>query len=152
MTTLIVILLGLLIGFYLYAKERPDTFRLERSIIVNAPAEKIFPLINDFHSWVNWSPWEKLDPNMQRTYEGTPSGVGTKYGWTGKGQVGTGSMEITKTESPSSVTIKLDFMKPFEAHNTTVFTLVSKDAGTEVVLPLNGLPAGIYLLRCGSLV
>lgn len=138
MTTLSIIVLGAIIGLFLYAKGRPDTFRLERRIVVAAPAEKIFPLVNDFHSWVNWSPWEGLDPNMKRTYEGAQSGVGTKYAWVGEGKVGAGSMEITNSTPSSAILIKLDFEKPFEAHNITTFTFAPGEGGTEVVWSMEG--------------
>ncbi len=138
MTTLIVIVLGAFIAFYLFIKDRPGTFRMERRILVSAPQDKIFPLVNDFHDWANWSPWEKLDPNMKRTYTGTTSGVGAKYEWEGKGQVGSGSMEITEAAAPSSVTIDLNFMKPFKAQNLTEFSFLSQEGGTEVVWAMSG--------------
>lgn len=119
-------------------KDRPDTFRMERRIVIGASPEKIFLLVNDFHSWANWSPWEKLDPNMKRTYSGTPSGVGTKYEWVGKGQVGSGSMEITAATPPSSLAIDLNFLKPFKAHNLTEFTFIPATSGTEVAWVMSG--------------
>ena len=138
MMTLIIIVLAVLIGFYLYAKDRPDTFRLERLIVIAASPEQVFPLVNDFHSWANWSPWEKLDPNMKRTYTGAQSGLGTKYEWEGKGQAGSGSMEITASVPSSSITIDLSFLKPFKAHNLTEFTFTPKDGGTEVLWAMSG--------------
>ena len=138
MMTLIIIVLAVLIGFYLYAKDRPDTFRLERSIVVGASPEKVFSLVNDFHSWAGWSPWEKLDPNMKRSYTGTPSGLGTKYAWEGKGQAGSGSMEITASVPSSSIAIDLNFLKPFKARNLTEFIFTPKDGGTEVLWAMSG--------------
>jgi uncharacterized protein YndB with AHSA1/START domain len=112
----------------LYAATKPDTFRVERSVAIAAPPEKIFPLVNDLHQWEPWSPWEKLDPTLKRTYSGAASGVGAVYEWQGNKNVGHGRMEITESTAASKVMLKLHFIKPFEAHNTVEFVL-SKDAG-----------------------
>jgi hypothetical protein len=122
----------------LYATTRPDSFRLERSVTINASPEKVFALINDFHNWQAWSPWEKLDPAMKRTFSGPPSGKGTVYEWAGDSKVGEGRMEIMQSLSPSPVIIKLDFLKPFEGHNTTEFTQVPEGSGTKVTWIMYG--------------
>jgi uncharacterized protein YndB with AHSA1/START domain len=106
------------------AANKPDTLRVQRAAVVKAPPEKIFPLINDFHQWASWSPWENKDPTMQRTYSGPPSGKGAVYAWDGNKNVGTGRMEILDASSPSKIIIKLDFFKPFEGHNTAEFTML----------------------------
>jgi hypothetical protein len=110
---------------------KPDAFRIERSASMQAPPEKIHPHINDFHAWAAWSPWEKLDPNLKRTFNGPKSGKGAIYEWEGNKKVGQGRMEITDA-SPSQITIKLDFIKPFSANNTAEFTLAPEGAGTKV--------------------
>jgi hypothetical protein len=115
----------------LFAATRPDTFSVERRIVIRAPAEKIQPLIADFHRWSDWSPWEKLDPAMKRTFGGPPSGVGATYDWQGNKDVGSGHMEV-KSAAPDKVGIKLDFIEPFEGHNMTDFVLAQKGDGTEV--------------------
>lgn len=116
----IVILLALLV---IYASTTPDNFRVERATVINAPPEKVFGLINDFHRWPAWSPWEKMDPDLKRSYSGSPSGTGSVYEWLGNNKVGQGRMEITSATPPSKILIKLDFLKPFKAHNTAEFTL-----------------------------
>jgi len=113
------------------AMRKSDTFRLERWTMIKAPPEKIFPLVNDFHSWMAWSPWEKIDPDLKRTYGGAESGKGATYDWQGK-KAGTGRMEIIEANPPSKILIKLDFMKPFEAHNTAEFTFTPQGDGTRV--------------------
>ena len=105
------------------ASTKPDTFSVQRSIAVKAPAEKIFPLISNFHQWANWSPWENRDPAMKRTFAGSESGNGAVYAWDGNKKVGSGRMEILDASSPSRIVIKLDFFKPFEGHNTAEFSL-----------------------------
>lgn len=120
------------------AATKPATFQLQRETTINAPAEKVFALVNDFHNWGEWSPWEKLDPDMKRTYSGPPSGVGSTYEWDGNSGAGTGRMEITNSVMPSKVDIKLDFTAPFESHNITEFTLDSTAAGTHVTWNMHG--------------
>jgi hypothetical protein len=83
-----------IVALLVYAMTKPDSFRIERSANINAPPEKIFPFINDFHNWIAWSPWEKIDPALKRAYSGTTSGKGTVYEWEGNNQVGHGRMEI----------------------------------------------------------
>ena len=108
----------------LFAVTRPASFTVNRSIAIKAPADKIFALIQDLHRWAAWSPWENKDPAMKRTFGGTPAGLGAVYEWTGNKNVGQGRMEIVETKAPEKVVIKLDFIKPFEAHNMAEFTLL----------------------------
>ena len=117
---------------------RPDELRVQRSIIINAPAERIHPHINDFALWRAWSPYEVKDPAMKRTLSGAASGLGAVYDWDGNKQVGSGRMEITGDVVASKVTIKLDFFKPFEGHNTAEFSLRPAGAGTEVTWVMFG--------------
>ena len=131
----VVILFAALLGF---AATRPDTFRVQRAKSIEAPPEEIFALIHDFHQWGSWSPYEKLDPAMKRTYSGATRGNGAVYAWDGNGKAGAGRMEITDTSPPSQVTIKLDFIKPFKNHNIAEFTLESKGAFTNVTWAMHG--------------
>jgi uncharacterized protein YndB with AHSA1/START domain len=141
MTTALIIL-GILavlfVALLIYASTKPDTFQIQRAATIQAPPEKIFPLFNDFHNWTSWSPWEKMDRNLKRTYSGPASGPGAVYEWEGNKKVGQGRMEIAETSPPSKLTIKLDFLKPFEAHNTTVFTLVPQGNSTNVTWTMHG--------------
>ncbi len=124
-----------LLGFTL---TMPNTFRVQRSASLKASPEKVFPLINDFHQWGAWSPWEKLDPALKRTYSGTASGPGTIYEWEGNKKVGKGRMEIKETTPPSKITIQLDFFMPFEAHNTAEFVLEGQGDSTNVTWSMHG--------------
>ncbi|HEX8665104.1 MAG TPA: SRPBCC family protein [Beijerinckiaceae bacterium] len=120
------------------ASRKPATFRIARSIRIAAPPERIFGLIEDFRAWSAWSPWENRDPALKRTYAGLPRGQGAVYAWEGNRNVGQGRMEIVDASAPSRVTIKLDFLKPFEAHNTAEFTLVPQVDSTEVTWAMTG--------------
>jgi uncharacterized protein YndB with AHSA1/START domain len=128
----------ILAAFLAYAATRPDTFRVERSTSIKAPPEKIFALINDLHRWVDWSPYEKKDPAMKRTFGGITEGKGAVYGWEGNKEIGRGRMEITETSPPSRVTINLDFIEPFEAHNIVDFTLDPGGDATNVTWAIHG--------------
>ena len=113
------------------AATKPDSFEVKRSADIKAPPQKIAASLSDFHSWQAWSPWEKLDPGMKKTFSGPPSGVGSVYEWSGNSKAGAGRMEITEA-SPAKVTIKLDFLKPFEAHSFVDFVLEPKGETTHV--------------------
>ena len=125
------VLVLLIAGLLLFAATRPDSFSVERRIVIQAPPEKIQPLIADFHRWADWSPWEKLDPALQRSFGGPPAGVGATYAWQGNKAVGSGRMEV-KGAAPDKVNIQLDFIEPFEGHNKTDFMLTPTGSGTEV--------------------
>lgn len=120
------------------AATRPDTFRIERTIGIKAPPEKVFGFIDDFRQWPAWSPWEKKDPAMKRTLGQLASGKGAVYEWDGDKNVGKGRMEITESSPPSRVAIKLDFIKPFEAHNAVEFTLRPEGDTTRVTWAMQG--------------
>jgi hypothetical protein len=119
----IVLLVVLLAGILAFAASKPDSFGVRRATSVKAPPEKIIPLIVDFHRWRCWSPYEHRDPQMKRTLSGAASGTGAIYEWDGNNKVGAGRMEILDSSPPSKVTIKLDFIRPFEGHNIAEFIL-----------------------------
>lgn len=121
-----------------YAATRPDTFRIERSTSIGAPPEKVFPHVASVRNWAAWSPWEKMDPDMKRTYGGPESGVGASQSWAGNSKVGEGSMEVVESQPSSRLLLKLDFLKPFEAHNMAEFTFTPEAGGTRVVWSMYG--------------
>jgi hypothetical protein len=122
----------------LLALTKPNTFAVQRAISIKAPAEKIFALINDFHQWGTWSPYENKDPAMKRTYSGAENGKGAVYAWDGNNNVGSGRMEILDTSVPSKIVIKLDFFKPFEGHNTAEFTMLPQGDATNLTWVMRG--------------
>lgn len=132
---LLVVVVG---GLLAFAATRPSVFQVQRTASIKAPPEKIFPLIEDFHRWSGWSPYEKLDPEMKRIYSGAASGKGAVYEWNGNNKVGQGRMEITDASPPNRVTIKLDFLRPFEGHNTAEFTLDGRGDSTIVTWAMYG--------------
>ena len=136
---MIAVLIALAIAAILMlAAAKPDTFSVRRSATMNASAEKIFALISDFRQWGRWSPWETRDPGMKRSYDGAERGKGAVYAWDGNKNVGAGRMEILEAATPSKVLIKLDFIKPFEGHNTAEFTMLPRGGATDVNWAMHG--------------
>lgn len=122
----------------IYASTRPDSFRVQRSITIKAPADKIFPEVNDLRAQQSWSPWEAKDPAMKRSYSGERSGKGARYEWQGNKQVGHGRMEIVESTPPTKVLMKLDFVTPFPANNMAEFTLQPQGDSTIVTWAIYG--------------
>jgi Polyketide cyclase / dehydrase and lipid transport len=128
----------LIAGLLVFAATKANTFRVERAIRIQAPPAAIFAFIEDFRNWPAWSPYEKLDPAMRKTYSGAPAGTGAAYEWSGNNKAGAGRMAITSTLPASNVTIKLDFSRPFEGHNTAEFNLVPEGGATKVTWSVYG--------------
>lgn len=126
------------IGFLAFAATRPDSFRVQRSIVISAPPETIFPLIDDLHDFSLWSPYDKRDPAMKRDYSGAASGKGAAYAWDGNKEVGSGRMEIIESSPSTKVLMHLDFFRPFKARNTAEFTLQPREGSTEVSWAMYG--------------
>lgn len=122
-------ILAVLVLAVAFVASRPSSFVIERSAIVAARPEAVFPLLNDFHQWGRWSPYEKRDPNMKRTFDGPASGVGSSYAWSGNADAGEGRMEIVAATPGQSVTIDLEFTKPFPAKNQATFMLSPLEGG-----------------------
>ncbi len=118
------------------------SYSVTRSTTVDAPAHEVHALIDDFHAWTQWSPWEDLDPELQRTYSGSERGVGAVYQWSGNRKAGQGRMEVTRS-SPESVEVALDFLKPFKSSSTTTFSLVTSGNGTVVEWRMTGEQKGL---------
>jgi hypothetical protein len=120
------------------AANKPDEFRVTRSASIQAPPEKIAPYINDLRRHVEWSPWEKMDPGMMRSFSGNPAGVGQHYDWDSKKQVGAGSLHITEITA-ARTRMNLDFVRPFKSSNTVEFAFEPKGETTQVTWSMNGI-------------
>ena len=136
---IIAVVLAIVIAIVLIlAATKPNTFSVQRATTVKAPPERIFPLINDFHQWGSWSPYENKDPAMKRSFSGAADGRGAVYGWEGNKNVGSGRMEILDSSVPSKIVIKLDFFAPFEGHNTAEFTMLPQGDATNLTWRMHG--------------
>jgi uncharacterized protein YndB with AHSA1/START domain len=125
-------------GVLLHAANKPDTFRVQRTASIQAPQEKIFPLINDLRAFNTWNPFEKKDPNLKGRYSGPASGKGAGYAFDGNKDVGKGSIEILESSPPSKVTMRLSMLEPFEVRNTVEFTLTPSGGATNVTWAMHG--------------
>lgn len=128
----------LIVVFVIVVATRPADFRIVRSTTIAAPASVVFPHVNDLHKWDAWSPWAKKDPAMKQTHEGSPGGVSAIYSWAGNSEVGEGRMTITESRADELIRIKLEFIKPFAAVNTTEFTFKSAADQTTVTWEMTG--------------
>ena len=147
--TIGLVLLAALALLLIYAATRPDTFHVERSLSIQAPPERVFAMISDLKRFNTWNPYAKKDPVLKERYGATTAGPGAQYGWEGD-KVGTGSMEIIQVQAPQRVAMKLDFVKPFEAHNFVEFSLRPEGAKTQVTWAIHG-PAN-YLSKLMGVV
>lgn len=135
---LVIVLALVIVAMLVYASTRPDSFRVERSLDIKAPPGKVFGHINELRGWAAWSPYEKRDPAMKRSFSGPEKGKGAVYEWDGNKEVGAGRMEVLEATEPSRVLIKLDFSRPFEGHNTAEFTLKAAGDTTTVTWAMYG--------------
>lgn len=113
-------------------------FVVERRTTIGAPPAAVYALIEDFHRWTDWSPWEGIDPKLDRAYTGAESGVGAVYEWGGNRKAGAGVMKITAADPPREIVIALTFHRPFKSSSTVRFTLAPTASGTEVVWSMTG--------------
>ncbi|MGA9473795.1 MAG: SRPBCC family protein [Terriglobales bacterium] len=129
---------------------RPNTFSIRRSRSIEAPPEKIFALINDLHNWNQWAPQDREDSTMKRTFSGPESGIGAISEWKSSGSAGAGRMMITESTMPRKITVKVDFVKPFEAHNVNEFTLEPSGTSTTVTWSMHG--TNLFIMKLMSMV
>jgi uncharacterized protein YndB with AHSA1/START domain len=128
----LVVIATIILVVMVVAATKPSTFRIERSAVISKRPEEIVRMVQNFHEWSRWSPWEKLDPAMKRSHSGSSDGEGAIYEWEGNGRAGAGRMEITQVVWPEKVIIRLDFFKPFKASNTAEFVFTPRGDGTNV--------------------
>lgn len=138
--------LGLVVAAVLvYAVLRPGMVRIQRAVVMDAPAEKIFGLINDLHCWRAWAPQDKGDSGMVRTFGGAPSGLGAVSEWDGAGSTGKGRMTITESEPSRRIKVDVDFEKPFAVHNVNEFVLEPVGGRTRVTWTMQG--PNVYVMK-----
>lgn len=130
-------LVAAIVLFLIFVATRPSSFRVERSITVEAPPSILFEILTDFKKGQDWSPWEKMDPQMKKTFSGPESGVGATYAWEGNDEVGKGEQKIVHA-APDKIVTDLHFIAPFEAHNKAEYLLSKEGAGTKVTWAIYG--------------
>lgn len=142
---IVLVIVVLIAGVLVFAATKPDTFRIERSVTINASPEKVFALIDDFHSWSKWAPQDRDDPTMQRSYSGAAAGEGAVCDWTSKGSAGAGEMRITEGAASSRVLVSAEWKRPFQVRNLNDFSLTPAGEGTRVTWRLMG--TNLYVMR-----
>jgi len=135
---ILVALVVIVVGLVAVIALQPARYRVSRSTTIAAPAPVVFAQVNDFHRWTAWSPWEKIDPAMKRTYEGPPAGVGASYTWVGSGEVGEGRMTIVESRPSDLIQVKLEFVKPFAGTSVAEFTFKPEGDRTLVTWSMTG--------------
>jgi uncharacterized protein YndB with AHSA1/START domain len=133
-----IIVIALIAALVIFVSNRPTDFNISRQVQIAAPTDKVYPLIADFRAWANWSPYEKRDPTMKKTYSGAASGLGAIYEWDGDNQVGSGRMEVIEAAAPSKLVLDLQFFKPMKGHNQAVFTVAPENGGSQVTWAMVG--------------
>jgi hypothetical protein len=142
---IVVLVAAVIAAVLVFAATKPNIFRVQRSIVINAPADKIFPLINDLPSWDSWEPEDRKDAAMKKTFIGPASGTGAAMEWDSKGQGGKGRLSITESVPNSRIAIKVDFVRPFAAHNLNEFRLEPDTGGTKVTWSIQA--SNLYAMR-----
>ncbi len=138
MKRILLVLAAVVVIFAGFVATRPSAYKIERSTVVDAPVEDVFPRVVIFRNWVSWSPWAKLDPNMKVEYAGPKGGLGSVYTWKGDDKVGEGRMTMTGAVKDELVRIKLEFLKPWEQTSLTEFHFVPEGNGTRVTWTMSG--------------
>ncbi|MNT20987.1 Polyketide cyclase / dehydrase and lipid transport [compost metagenome] len=136
--TLGIVVVVLIVAFVAFILTRPPKFRYERSGIINAPPEKIFPYLSSFAKGSEWSPYEKVDPNMKKNIIGPDGQVGTVMEFDGNKDAGSGKLEFLRIQPNESVDIKLTMIKPFNAENLVQYTLTPEGTGTKFTWSMSG--------------
>jgi Polyketide cyclase / dehydrase and lipid transport len=134
----VLLIVAIIAAFVAYVGTRPDTFAVSRSVDIAAPPNQIFPSLNDFKAWPDWSPYEKIDPAMQRTLGTITKGKGATYAWSGNGKVGAGNMLLTASVPNSLVALDLNMLKPMKVSNKVTFSLIPKGNLTMVTWEMAG--------------
>lgn len=138
LTSLPLVLLIIVLLLALFVATRPATFRVARSISIAAPADVAYGFVNDFRQWREWSPFEKFDPDMQRSFSGAAAGVGAGYAWSGNSRAGAGAMSLRENRPYERIVIDIRFDKPFKASNVAEFTFVTVSGGVTATWALSG--------------
>lgn len=137
MDVVMLILAAVVVALAAFVLTRSNTFRVTRRTKIKASCETVRALVDDFRNWSQWSPWEKLDPDMEKTFEGSAEGEGAIYRWSGKGKAGAGCMKIVNA-TPTMTIIRLEFEKPWKSENMTEFLFEPEDGGCEVTWAMYG--------------
>lgn len=148
LTTILIVVAVLVIGVLLVAATRPADVRVTRTATLAAPPSMVFPHLNDLRKFQDWSPWAKLDPNCQLTFEGPATGVGSSFSWTGNAKVGAGKMTITESRANELVAYHMDFYKPFAGVGEGRMEFKSSGSGTQATWSMDTKANFVMKVMC----
>jgi hypothetical protein len=148
MIIILIVLAVIVTAILIYVATKPNDFQIQRSTAIKAPPDKIFLLINDLHNMQTWSAWEKVDPQMKRSYSGEAIGKGAKYAWEGNKEIGQGTMEVVESVPNAKVGLHMHFIKPFEGHSSVDFSLEENGDETVVTQAMRGTSSFLPKLMC----
>lgn len=135
---ILIVVAVVLVGLLGVIAMQPNEYRVERTKAIDAPAEVVFAQIDDFRLWEKWSPWERLDPNMKKTYSGPEHQVGASYAWQGNKDVGSGNMTVVEREAPTALAVRLEFIEPFASVAQNGFSLFGANDSTQITWWMEG--------------
>ena len=135
---ILIALVAVVAAFLAFVALQPSEYRIARSATIAAPAPDVFAQVNDFHRWEAWSPWAKLDPNANATFEGPSAGEGAVFAWAGNSEIGQGRMTLTQSRPAEFIMIRLDFVKPMAGTSTAEFTFKPEGDRTAVTWVMSG--------------
>jgi len=141
--------LVVIVTLLVIAATKPNSFQVDRSITIHASPERVFSLIDDLHSWEAWSGDNEGDGRAQKIFSGPASGTGAMAEWHGSGRTGAAKMIITESVVPSKVSVKVDWIKPFEAHNLNEFTIHAQGSETKVVWNIQA--SNLYAMKVNGI-
>ncbi|RPD99682.1 hypothetical protein EGM88_03820 [Aureibaculum marinum] len=133
---ILLLLLLMIVAGSIYIATLENNYHVKRTRVIEAPAEVVFDIINDYKSWPEWSPWLGQDPNATVAYGAKTSGVGATYSWSGE-IIGEGNME-TLSVLEDSISQKITFIKPWESSSNVYWKLNPKKNGTVVTWGMTG--------------
>jgi hypothetical protein len=144
---IILVIAVLAAAILIFAATKPDTFHIQRSVVIQASPDKVFPLIDDLHNWTHWQP-QYSDPAVKLSYSGPDRGLGAESEWSGTGQTGAGRITVTESKPSQSVTVTVNWTRPFAVRNINQFTLAPDGSGTRVTWSMDG--PNVYMMKVMS--
>ena len=142
------VLAVVVVAILAFAATKPDSFRVERKLVIQAAPDKVFPYLEDPKKTIEWSPWEKKDPNLKKTFSGAAKGKGAVYEWDGNNDIGAGRLEITEVVPNAKVVMDLHFLRPMEGRNIAMYVVTPKDGGSEVAWSIEGPSPFLSKVMC----
>lgn len=145
---ILIVVVVALIGLLTFAAFQPAEYSISRELVMKAPAEAIFPFINNSQKSNSWMPWSEVDPNAKMSYSGPDEGVGSKSSWEGNGQLGVGEALVVESNPNQNVKTQLTYTKPMHMSQMAEISLTPATEGTLVKWTVSGQNSFVGRLMC----